>query len=200
MSNSYETHQDPYCYPGTDVLINKFGIKDNDRLLEVEAALVQQRIFELYLKSSSGEKFDFAHFRKIHKYIFQDIYDWAGKVRTVRISKGATTFAYPEYIADEANRIFTKLENEQTLQFLPKPEFVRRLAWYIGELNALHPFREGNGRVLRVFCWMLGQRAGYDICFEKLTESEWVTACIDSFDGRLEQMEVLLAHITTDFI
>ena len=191
----YEAMQDPYCYVGTGVLKNRWHIRKQSDLAEAEAMLAQQRIAELYLNSSVTGRFGLPHLKKIHKFMFQDIYSWAGKIRTVRISKGQSMFAYPEYIVPEANHLFKQLQEENCLSGLSKGNFVARSAWYIGELNTLHPFREGNGRALRVFMWLLGRRAGWEIQFENVDSNEWLNACIASYGGNYRPMEEVLTPI-----
>lgn len=191
----YKAAQDPYCYAGTSLLKNKWDIQNQSDLAEVEAMFAQQRMMELYLNRTVTGRFGFAHLKKIHHYIFQDVYTWAGKVRTVRISKGNSMFAYPEYIVPEGDRIFGLLRQEQYLTGLGKDSFIVRSAWYIGEINTLHPFREGNGRTLRVFMWLLGIRNGWEFQFENMDGNEWLNACIASYDGNYKLLESLLAEI-----
>lgn len=95
----------------------------------------------LFLESS----FDSAHLRDIHRFLFSDIYEWAGEYRSVNISKGSTFCMYP-FTAEQLDELFAKLHRERLLGGLNKDELIVRLAYYLGELNAIHPFREGNGR------------------------------------------------------
>ncbi|GAB4361000.1 MAG: hypothetical protein Kow0026_23780 [Oricola sp.] len=90
--------------------------------------------------------FDFAHYRAIHRHFFQDVYDWAGEVRTIRTGKGSNWFCYPEYIEAQANRLFAQLAEKDHLRSCTgKSEFASEAAWFLSEINAAHPFREGNG-------------------------------------------------------
>jgi cell filamentation protein len=103
--------------------------------------------------------YDLHHLREIHRRIFGDIYDWAGQIRTVAIAKGAT-FCLPQYIESSAAVIFDDLRDENYLRGLDRDAFTGRLAHYLGEVNALHPFREGNGRAQRAFFGQLTLDAG----------------------------------------
>jgi cell filamentation protein len=103
--------------------------------------------------------YDLHHLREIHRRIFGDIYDWAGQIRTVAIAKGAT-FCLPQYIESSAAVIFDDLRDEDYLRDLDRDAFTGRLAHYLGEVNALHPFREGNGRAQRAFFGQLTLDAG----------------------------------------
>ena len=106
MSELYAAGTDPYCYPGSSVLRNRFDIHDGRLLADVEALYSQQRLAELYSTHPVAGRFGLTHLSRIHRFIFQDVYPWAGKLRTVRIHKGQTTFAYPENLRSEADRRF----------------------------------------------------------------------------------------------
>ena len=130
-----------YCYPDSDVLINKLDIRELDKLHTFERKLTMLRLRKLMDKPISG-KFDFKHLQAIHRYIFQVVYDWAGKVSTVYIAKG-NMFCNVRFISGQADEIFTKLKEEKYLAGLDEETFIKRLAYYFSEINALHPFREG---------------------------------------------------------
>ena len=195
MSDLYEAGTDPYCYPASMVLRNKLDIREATLLEEVESLYSQKRLTDLYTDSAVTGRFGFRHLSRIHRYIFQDVYAWAGQIRTVRIHKGHTTFAYPEHIAAEADRIFDKLQHDRLLQGLPLPKMLERLSWYVGELNVLHPFREGNGRALRAWLRQLGQHNGLLLHFEQLEPDEWLQASIAAYTGDLHPMQELLGRI-----
>jgi cell filamentation protein len=170
---------DPYLYPGTSVLQNKFAIRDEDTLKTLEYEHTELRIDELHIQPING-KFDLSHLCAIHAYIFQDIYDWAGKVRSLDIAKTGSYFAHFAYIETEAKRIAGEFAQENNLRNLKKTHFVERLAYYYGEWNALHPFREGNGRSIREFIFQLSLEAGY--LFDQTgidnSRDQWNTAAI----------------------
>lgn len=191
----YEAIRDPYCYAGSSVLKNRLKIKNHQSLAEAEAILAQQRIMELYIYQPVNGRFGLAHLCQIHRYIFQDVYPWAGSLRTVRITKGLSTFCYPENIKAESERIFSQLKTENYLRGLNHSDFLNRIAWYIGEINALHPFREGNGRALRIFLWFLGNQAGWEIRFESVEPAEWLTACIAAHNADYIPLITLLSPI-----
>ena len=195
MTELYAAGVDPYCYPDSSVLRNKFDIRDTQLLADVESLYKQQRLAELYTDHPVAERFELTHLSRIHRFVFQDVYAWAGKLRTVRIHKGQTTFAYPEHIKSEADRIFSSLRRENHLRDLPLPVLIERLAWYVGELNVLHPFREGNGRVLRAFLRELLLQQGLLLKFEKLDPEEWLQASIAAYVGDLLKMQALFARI-----
>lgn len=118
----------------------------------------------------------------IHRLIFIDIYDWAGVPRTGGfLSKGGTIFAKGEYINDTATALFAKLVEEKKLKGLGKVAFIERLAYYMGEVNTLHPFREGNGRAAREFFRELGLKAGYRIDYGLTNESALLHANVEAY-------------------
>jgi len=120
---------DPYAYPDSCVLRNKPGIRDAQAPKDFEYEHVKYRTEELRDKPTPG-RFDLAHLKAIHAYLFQDVYEWAGEVRTVNIDKGGSTFARPAFIEGEARRISTSLAKDNYLQGLDKARCVERLAHY----------------------------------------------------------------------
>lgn len=199
MSDFYTSGSDPYCYPGTSTLRNRFAIHDSRFLSEIEAIYSQQRLAELYTHHPVAGRFGLTHLSRIHRFIFQDVYPWAGQLRTVRIHKEQTTFAYPENIPDEAKRIFDALRQENYLLKTPLTELSERLAWYIAELNVLHPYREGNGRALRAFLRTLLLRRGVMLHFERLEPTEWLHASVAAYVGNLAPLKNLLDRISGPF-
>ena len=169
-----------YCYPDSDVLINIPGIKDKDKLSALETKLTWTRLSELQEKPIKG-KFDFNHLKKIHQYIFQDLYEWAGEERTVEIGKG-NLFCTVVCIQDYARSVFGKYYSQCYANKDNFDDFVRVLADNYGDLNALHPFREGNGRAQREFARLVCLSCGYDFRLSCTTHSKMLEASILSFN------------------
>jgi cell filamentation protein len=142
----YHSTPDPYCYPGTAVLKNRANIRDQDELDAFEHEAMLQRAEEPY----PAGRLSVSHFKAIHRHLFQDVYAWAGRFRTVRISKGGSMFCYPEHIGAEMHRLFYQLKQDHYLTGLGREEFARKGAHFLAEVNAIHPFREGNGRLPRL--------------------------------------------------
>jgi len=178
-----------YCYPDSDVLVNKLDIREQDKLRVFERKLTMLRIMELLDKPIKGN-FDFKHLQKIHEFIFQDVYEWAGKVRKVDIAKG-NMFCNVKFIDSQAEEIFGNLKKENYLEGLSEMDFIKRLAYYFSEINALHPFREGNGRSQREFIRSLAIKNGYIITFSDIPEDEMIKASQDSFLCEYDSMERL---------
>ena len=186
--------QDPYCFPNSHVLKNKLNIHDADELRTEERNLSNLRAEEL-LNSPIKGYFNLTHLQKIHHYLFQDIYDWAGEIRTVNIAKG-NLFCRHFAIQSEANRIFTELKKEKFLKNLSVGDFAKKLAYYFAEINALHPFREGNGRAQREFFRQLAYHNNYFLSYAGITKDEMVSASIASFKRNYDPLErLILTHL-----
>lgn len=172
---------DPYVYPGTNVLRNLRDIRDPEQLSKAEGIATARRIAELQRDPEPG-KFDSSHLQSIHRYIFQDIYAWAGEVRKVNISRsGQFPFAFPEQIIPSLNKLSDDLAKERHLANTNLPNFCTRAAHYMGELNAIHPFREGNGRTQREFIRQLAARNGYSLDWSRVSRDQMAEASKDSF-------------------
>jgi cell filamentation protein len=183
-----------YCYPGTNILINKLGLVDEGALEAAEIELTQARI-EHY--EPDFDDISLPALRAIHFHLFQDIYDWAGELRTVDVSKGGTRFANVTRVEPEANKLFQQLAREACLAGLPPEHFVARLAHYYCELNVIHPFRDGNGRAQRLMFEVISINAGYTLRWEPIVRTEWVDANIAAYHGRLAPLSELLARALT---
>jgi cell filamentation protein len=173
---------DTYCYPGTDVLRNKAEITNAQDLDTYEGELSTLRSIEILENPVAGQ-FNLAHLQRIHLALFQDVYDWAGEIRTVDISRGNSRFANVRFIEAAANDIFNKLARENWLKGLDADALSKRLAHYLSEINALHPFREGNGRVQRIFISQLSQSAGYQLDYSDLEQEQIYRAMELAFNG-----------------
>ena len=158
--------EDPYSDPVTGVLYNKLGLGIVAGLEAAEREITHAALI-LLDESPVSPSYDLPHLQEIHKRIFGDIYEWAGQIRTVAIAKGAM-FCLPQYIDSSAAVIFGELHDEDCLRGLRRDAFVGRLAHYLGEVNALHPFREGNGRAQRAFFRQLARDAGFTLAWQHL--------------------------------
>lgn len=181
-----------YCYPGTNVLQNKLDIRDLDTLHMAERDYSSVRQTELMMQGVTGD-FSFKHLCSIHKQLFQDIYTWAGKTRTVDISKG-TVFCLVQFIEMQFEDLYRKLKKENFLKDITdKAEMSERLAFYLCELNMIHPFREGNGRTQRIYIEQLCLNNGrFDIDFTEATKDEMISASVASVNDSNDQLEALL--------
>ena len=175
--------QDHYLDPETGVLKNKLGIREEEELKAAEASLVAWRSYQLVEKPIQGH-FDLNHLKAIHQHLFQDVYEWAGELRDVDLTRDNSYFANHRYMIEAASLIFAKLAEENYLQGMDSADFSRRAAYYLGEINALHPFREGNGRAQREFINHLAYNNGYLIDWTNISEDDMIQASIESFHRR----------------
>jgi cell filamentation protein len=153
---------DPRSERGYACPRNKFGIVDYTELQAIEGPLAIKRLGQLSDRAITG-KFDSTHLRSIHRHLFQDVFPWAGDLRVVNISKGNSNFGPAVHIASALEDALTKLHREQLLIHLTAPAFAARAAFYLGEINAIHPFREGNGRTQREFVRQLALHAAHPL-------------------------------------
>lgn len=182
------------CYPGTTCLINKLNIRDEAQLAVVEAGITTLKASELSEHPLSGN-FDFAHYKAVHTYLFEPLYDWAGQIRTVDMSKKGTHFAKADEIEQMAEAAFSRLKQHRSFAGLPHDDFAREAADFYNVLNLLHPFREGNGRAQRAFFTQLIRSAGYDIQFSEIDTDLLMVATIQAANGVEESLIRLFTTI-----
>ncbi len=168
---------DPYVYQGTDVLINRQDIRNKRVLSELEREVTSLKMvypppnFEI---SEDG-------YCALHRFIFEDLYDWAGDYRTVNISKGSSPFCFVGHIQGQMKDRFEKILSDSDLLSGNTRIFSKSAANHINELNAIHPFREGNGRTLRLFLQQLAKRANLVLSLSDMKGQGWIEATIIGF-------------------
>lgn len=170
------------CYEGTTCLINKFGITDDKQLSLIEGQITFAKGSELERNPIKGN-FDFEHYKAIHKYLFDEIYEWAGKIRTVDMSKKGTNFAKANEIEKLADACFLRLKSENYFKRQEFDEFISNIVDFYCVTNMLHPFREGNGRTQRIFISQLIRYSGYDIDFSSINTDDLMSATIHAANG-----------------
>jgi cell filamentation protein len=185
---------DPYVYPGTNVLRNHFGIRDATELAEREAGLTAVRVTELERRFIPGD-YDLVQLQAVHRKIFGDLYPWAGELRTVKVAKDESLFALPEHISPYLTTLFVDLAREDFLHGLGREQFVERLTHYYAEINAVHPFREGNGRTQRAFLGQIAKAAGYPIVWARLDPERNVHAARASHRGNNSPLHEMLSDL-----
>ena len=179
------------CYLGTTVLINKFDIHDEATLSEVEGTLTAAKSTQ-WLNAPEQDTFDFGHYKAIHRFLFADLYDWAGQVRNINISKKGTAFCPTEKLDEQADKVFLYLKEQNFLRGMAKDSFVDALVDFYCSTNILHPFREGNGRTQRVFLAQLAQNAGYMLNFAEIDGDLLMIATIQSAQGVTDLLRSVL--------
>lgn len=184
---------DPYVYPGTDVLRNNFAIRNARSLQIVEDNITAAKLAQLERRPLPG-RYDVAHLQSFHREIFADVYPWAGEIRSVYIAK-SQLFAAPQHIRPYLDDQLAQPADENHLRGLNRSRFVERATHYLAELNAVHPFREGNGRAQRAFVGQLARDAGYKIAWRYLDAKRNVDASIASLDGDNTRLQELLDEL-----
>lgn len=177
---------DPYVDPASGVLRNKLGIEDAAALDEFERRIVQQRVEE----GAPEGKFDLAHLRAIHRHLFQDIYDWAGEVRTLEIAKGGTQFMPRRYIETGMADVHRRIEEAGYLRDLDAVSFAEKASEIVGDVNHAHPFREGNGRTQFEYLRQLAAQAGHRFRTERIDAARWHAASRAAHLGNYRPMAI----------
>jgi cell filamentation protein len=168
--------EDPYCWPGTTCLRNLLGIRDPARLETAEHEIVGVRAALLTVSGVPGA-YDTVHLFRFHRLLFRDVYDWAGRPRTGNIARGDQSFCPAPLLASRLEQLLAGLAAHRFLVALDREAFVASLASLYGELNAIHPFREGNGRTQRAFLRQLAAHAGWTVAWEALRRPANDGAC-----------------------
>jgi cell filamentation protein len=166
---------DPYLEPASGILRNRLGITTQQALDVAEADLVEARRAQMIARPVKVTG-DLRQLQAIHGQLFQDVYDWAGQLRTVDIRKGtdpAAEFFMPvSRLESAAGFAFAELADDHQLHGLDRDRFVARLAHHYDQVNYLHPFREGNGRTQRIFWTQIAAGAGFDLDWSRVTGAE----------------------------
>jgi cell filamentation protein len=187
----YAAETDPLCYPGTSVLINRGGLTGQTDLDEFELSMYLTRADEPFPQGDLG----YGHYRAIHHHLFQDVYDWAGQSRTIRIGKGGNWFCYPEHLEREMAKAFAGSVIDSAVTSPTKTIFAERAALLLAEINAGHPFREGNGRTQMAYLKLLAATAGYGFNEDALNPDVAMSAMIASFAGELAGLARLIEDL-----
>jgi cell filamentation protein len=190
----YDAIDDPYTYENSTVLINKLDLREQAELDAFEAEISNARADEPLPEGN----LDFTHYKAVHHHLFQDVYEWAGMARTVRMSKGGNSFCFPENIETQATKLFGELQADDFLQGLDGPAFADKAAHFLAELNTIHAFREGNGRSQLTFFILLADYAGHLIDLDKLDPHKMLDAMIASFDGEKAKLTNVIKDLIAD--
>ncbi|HBC96860.1 MAG TPA: hypothetical protein DC034_08720 [Clostridium sp.] len=168
--------KDPYVYPHTEILINKFNIKDQDLLNSLEADFTSSRLKDLILYGIPGD-FNLEHLLKFHYTIFQDVYNWAGQIRTINMEKpepvlGGISIEYSaiENIESVLISILSKMKHIQWNKLDVKQKAVV-FSRYMADLWKVHPFREGNTRTIVTFCCYYAEKEGFPLDTDLLKDN-----------------------------
>lgn len=178
--DDYESYdlqdEDPYLIEGSTCLKNLLGITNTAELNQAEAAISGAAMAEL-IAQPVNPTFDLKHLCTIHHHLFNDVYAWAGQLRTTEISKGEMLFLPYGAIHQVFDALFCELNADCLLQGLDINVFACRAAYYLGRINMAHPFREGNGRTQRIFIDQLAELSGYAFEWSAVSGEQMAIAC-----------------------
>lgn len=186
-----EGYDRAYCYPGSRVLKNKLGIRDIEELEKTERRMAMVKA--VFINDRITGNFDLEHLKSIHCFLFEDIYEWAGSLREVDIAKGSM-FCRKEFIVPQFSLVYEDLRKDNFLKGCSDREYVyRKLSYYLSEINAIHPFREGNGRAQRIYLQQLSRNTGcFYLDFSLASMEEMIQASQESFLGKRKRMDGLI--------
>lgn len=181
---------DPYTYPHSTVLRNKFGIMDAAEFDQAERRLVAQRAAEGIPTGS----FDLHHLKAIHRHLFQDVYEWAGEIRSVELNKGGQQFQFRRFIETGMADVHKRLSDAKFFRGLDRADFACEAARIMGDVNYVHPFREGNGRAQLFYLEQLAEQAGHALDLARLDPARWMEASRSSHGGDYAALEEEIAR------
>ena len=182
------------CYPNTTVLVNKLDIREQAELDAVEKQITLFRGIQTELETEFADV-DLEFYKNIHRSVFGDIYEWAGSFRTVNISKKGTVFCDYRELERLGRLKFGRLRELNFLTGMPDAEFLAEVTELYHELNMLHPFREGNGRTLRLFVTLLVRNTERDIDFSLCDPDMQTIAAIRAAQGDTALLREVLEEI-----
>lgn len=178
-----------YCYPPDyTVLRNKLDLRTQEELDAFERMAVQVRAEQ----GCPVGRFDLAHLRAIHGHLFQDVYDWAGELRTVEIKKGGSQFQPRQFIETGMADVHRRLEAQDFLQGRTADGFAEGAGRIIGDVNYVHPFREGNGRTQLIYLQQLSTQAGHPIDLTRIERDAWMGASVRAHHGDYQPMSACI--------
>lgn len=186
----YTTVQSIYCYPDSNVLKNKLNIRDLRELKDVEEKFVAIKQLVLLQKPIPG-RFTINHLLRIHRFLFEDVYPFAGHIRREQISKGETLFFPPDLIKRELRRVFGEIHETGMLQEKKPQSQIQHLSHVMAELNIIHPFREGNGRSIRELIRCMAQVYGLTLNWGNADQDTMMDAAIASVYDDMAFCEML---------
>jgi len=195
MSDKYGNDRDPYLYPELNVMRNRLGIRQAERLAQAAYEFTALRAATLSLGPLLR---GLPHLCAIHQHLYQDLFDWAGDIREMDIYQGDTRFCHFAYIEKEGNALMQDLEEEGYLVGLEKVDFINRLSHYYCEINVLHPFRIGNGIVQRIFFEQLAIHAGYQLDWRGIDPEAWAQANQSGAMGDLSALNTIFSKVVSE--
>jgi cell filamentation protein len=193
----YTTVQSLYCYPDSDVLQNKLNIRGRDELKQAEEEITVLKQYML-IESPIKGRFTKTQLMNIHRFLFEDIYPFAGHIRREQISKGDTMFFPPHLINQELDKVFSKLHNDNMLHETDRKRQIKHLSYIMSELNIIHPFREGNGRSIRELIRCLALHYGFSLDWSRVDRDTMLDAAVKSVVDSMAFSDIILKCIVEE--
>lgn len=189
-----------YTYPNSNVLKNKADIRDPAELQRFERGVTAIRIQELRESPVRGD-YGLEHMQEIHRQVFKDVYEWAGRTRDVDIAKGPpgdrTVFAFTEELPAKGERIKSLIKDANNMRGMDRQGFAEKMGEIYAAANELHPFREGNGRTTREYLHSLAQESGHSLDFTKVDRATWNEAAKQSARGNLDPIKKVFLEVAS---
>ena len=198
MAYSLDSSKDS-CYPGTTVLVNKLGLQEQADLDAAERVAVAVHAVEIETAPPSGP-FTFAYYLDLHRRLFQDLYNWAGTLRTINLSKKGTAFYPASELAELGEAKFRRLQSQHEFRGLTRSAFIAAIADFYHELNMLHPFREGNGRSTRIWLDLLLKAQLHQVVNWSRVDKEDYLLAMERSPIRDTEIKHILKNALTDEI
>lgn len=199
-NNVFPDAVEPQCYPNTTIFVNLLDVISSKDLAEKEAGFTAIRLIELLQNPELvHQTFDFSHLKSIHQYLFQDLYEWAGKPRSYDMRKDGNEFTpakdLPKYEAQVFSRVAEYCNNKQRPTITAA---AKELASCLGIINIYHPFAEGNGRAQRIFISLLAKKFNYAINWDAAYPWEIIETSKQVHMGNYQPLEELIKRIIID--
>ena len=192
MHKLERSETDPYCYAGTNTLVNKLNIRDEEVLTKKIRDIVPIRIAELEMHPITSP-IGTDYLRKLHRALYGDVFSWAGEFRTTECDDACR----PMFIESYLKGLFDGLKKDDYLS--GSEDFTKYLAHYYSELSAVRPFRYGNGVCIRVLMNIIAIMNGRYLDYSKASESLMDIAVRRGIAGDLEQLKEMMDGIIEDY-
>lgn len=193
----YTTVQSLYCYADSDVLKNKLNIRNRDELKHAEEEITALKQYML-MESPIKGRFTKTQLMNIHRFLFEDIYPFAGHIRREQISKGDTMFFPPHLIGQELDKVFSKAHNEKMLHEKERKHQIEYLSYIMSELNIIHPFREGNGRSIRELIRCMALCYGFSLDWSLVDRDTMIDAAVRSVVDSMAFYDIIVKCVVEE--
>ncbi|RQN01980.1 cell filamentation protein Fic [Aeromicrobium camelliae] len=200
-TGDHASRWDGYFDESLQVLRNKVGATTPEQLRDAENDLVEVRVAELRQHPALVPRtWDLEHVKGLHRQLFQDVYEWAGQLRTVGLAKGGgESFVPPLDIERPVAHVTARIVETDRLRLVPKDSLVSEVTYLYDYLNFAHPFREGNGRTQREFFAQLLAESGHGLAWDRTGMDDLHRAChLAREDGDSALLRDVIEQVLTD--